>query len=165
MTSVKDTRLLAMAPFLLMLQGCVFVPFWLHSRLLGTPRTDIPTPRVLQDGSTAIVHQPQLSETPPVLLNKKQQKKKVIRKRISKSSYLPSNFSSWPMVLNPSTQIYKVGSWDGPPVVLENYKLLFFTQPTVGCNCCCPRTRLVGNEFSVCLCCWLFCLVRTGLLE
>jgi Sulfotransferase family len=30
--------------------------------------------------------------------------------------------------------IYRSGAWDGPPVVIEEFKLIFFTIPKVGCS-------------------------------
>jgi hypothetical protein len=37
-------------------------------------------------------------------------------------------------VLKHNDPSYTPGAWDGAPVVLENYKLLFFTTPKVGCT-------------------------------
>lgn len=36
--------------------------------------------------------------------------------------------------LSKSDYIYKRGSWDGAPVVVEKYQLIFFTVPKVGCT-------------------------------
>lgn len=38
------------------------------------------------------------------------------------------------MILLPQDGIYQRGTWDKAPIVLEEYKLLFFTVPKVGCT-------------------------------
>jgi Sulfotransferase family len=50
----------------------------------------------------------------------------------SNSVSIPLNNYSWS--LHPEDFIYRSGSWDGAPIVLEEYKLIFFTVAKVGCT-------------------------------
>ena len=38
------------------------------------------------------------------------------------------------LVLNRNDYAYRRGTWDGAPIVLEKYKLIFYTVPKVGCT-------------------------------
>ena len=39
-----------------------------------------------------------------------------------------------PIILDRSDLIYRRGTWDKAPVIIEKYKLVFFTMPKVGCT-------------------------------
>ena len=47
---------------------------------------------------------------------------------------IPLNRDSQGLALSPSHYIYREGTWDGAPIVIPEYKLLFFSIPKVGCT-------------------------------
>jgi hypothetical protein len=59
-------------------------------------------------------------------------KKPKARRKVYRN--LPASHFTNLTVLRHNDPIYKPGAWDGAPVVLEEYKLLFFTTPKVGCT-------------------------------